>query len=57
MNTFEYIRHLDANHKWEKESFSPAEQVAIIALRPCLSFIGGRIMEMIDMAIKGKETP
>ena len=57
MNTFECIQHLNANHEWKKESFSPAEQVAIIALRPCLPFIGGRIMEMIDLAIKGKETP
>jgi hypothetical protein len=53
MNTTDYIEKLDTGGiKWTKETFSPAEQLAIIALRPCLPFIGGRIMEMIDMAME-----
>ena len=40
---------------WGKHNFSPSEQLAIIALRPFLPMIGGRIMQIIDVAIEAKE--
>lgn len=52
MNTIDYIQKLNDCGDFSKETFSPAEQIAIIALRPFLPFIGGRIMEMIDMVKK-----
>lgn len=42
----------DCGLSWEKQTFSPSERLAIIALRPFLPFLGGRIMQMIDAAIE-----
>lgn len=54
---FEAIQFLDndCELKWEKQSFSPAEQLAIIALRPFLPAIGGRIMQMMIVAKQEKQ--
>lgn len=42
--------------KWEKDDFSPSEQLALIAIRPFLEVIGGRIAMMLDMAIERGKT-
>lgn len=41
--------------RWEKQNFSPSEQLAIILLRPFLPVIGGRMMQIIDEALKAQE--
>lgn len=54
MDIFQTIQKIDADGKFNKESFSQSEMLAIIALRPFLAPIGARIMQMIDMGINNK---
>lgn len=60
LNIFQTIKKIDEDGKYTKETFSPSETLAIIALRPFLAPIGARIMQMIDMGInngKGASVP
>ncbi len=51
MNVFQIIKKLSDNGgKRDKRGFSPAEQIALIALEPFLEVIGARIIQMIDHA-------
>lgn len=56
-SVFEMVQFLNEqpHSKWRKETFSPAEQLALIALHPFLEVIGGRIGLMLDMAIESKK--
>lgn len=53
-NVYEAIKFVNEKGRGDKHHFTACEELALIAIRPFLEVIGGRIALMLDMAIQAE---